>query len=217
MRSSPAGFPGPRTSSGRRGRGNRCGSASTGAVRTGAARAPPGPCTPCRAPSTSVHLLDSGVPLGAPPQIGSLHILVGQQLLGRSLEDHPPGLQDIPPVGYAQGSPRVLLDEKDRQPELLPEARNVDEDLPNHPGGEPHGALGAKRKPGPGWERPPGGQHLLLPPGEGTGKLRLAFLQAGEEGKDPLQVLLDLPLPFSPILDAGSEDQVLPHGDRKST
>src|SRR3972149_3419678 len=85
--------------------------------------------------------LDSGVSLGAPPQIGSLHVLVGQQFLGWSLEDHPPGLQDIPPVGYAQGSPRVLLDEKDRQPELLPEARNVDEDLPNHPGGQPHGGL----------------------------------------------------------------------------
>ena len=48
-----------------------------------------------------------------PAQIGPLHILVGQQVLGRPLEDDLAGLQHIAAVGDLQGRPGVLLHQQD--------------------------------------------------------------------------------------------------------
>src|SRR5690606_33717771 len=65
------------------------------------------------------------------------------------------------------------------------------EDLLYQDGGQAHGRLVQEHEPTAGHEGPSHRQHLLLAPREGAGQLVFPLAQAGEEGEDPLQVLVD--------------------------
>jgi len=77
-------------------------------------------------------------------------------------------------------------------------------------GREAQGGLVQEEEAGPGHEGPTDGEHLLLSAGEGPRSLAPPFLQAGEEGVDPLEVRLKVLPP--PKAGEAPEEEVVLHG-----
>ncbi len=93
-------------------------------------------------------------------------------------------------MGDAERHRGILLDEEDGGALAVDVADRL-EDLLDQDGRQPHARLVEQQQARAGHQRPADGEHLLLAARERARDLGQAFLEAREEGEDPLEVGLD--------------------------
>src|SRR5208337_7105 len=105
---------------------------------------------------------------------------IDEEALTGPLAEQPPVGQDDRPGRDAHRLTSVLFDEKDGGAGLI-DGPNHPEDLGNENRREPHARLVEQDEPGPGHERAPYGEHLLLAAAQAAGRQAAALRQAREK------------------------------------
>ncbi len=111
-------------------------------------------------------------------------------------------------MGDLEGRAGVLLHQQDSHAALVDLLDGVEDGFDQHRR-QAQRRLVQHQNARLGHQRPPDGQHLLLTAGQRAAELTLSLLQAGEEGKDTLAILLDdLHIPFEYV---SAHIQILVH------
>src|SRR6202040_3168080 len=122
-------------------------------------------------------------------------------------EDDATGLEYVSTLGDIESVVGVLLDKENRHPGAVDLADGAVDSL-REDRRDAHRGLVEHQQPGPGHQRAPDREHLLLAAGHRPRLLSLAFLEPGEQGEDALEVLSDL----RPPAQVRPEVEVLAHG-----
>ena len=126
------------------------------------------------------------------PEVELAHVLVLDELGAGPFQHDAPDLQHIAVVRRLERHVGVLLDQQHGDVLLLVEAADDGEDLLDQDRRQPQRRLVEQHQLGPGHQRPPDRQHLLLAARQEACLRALALAQDREVGIDDVEVALDV-------------------------
>src|SRR5690349_18278165 len=140
-------------------------------------------------PPAPAILLDVAVAApraGAAAEVELLHVGMGAQPLGRTVEHDAAVLHHVAVVGDRQGDRRALLDQQDGEVELAADLRQALRQILDHHRGEAERQLVDQQKSWPAHQRAAERQHLPLAARQEPADTGAKVGEAGEELKDHL-------------------------------